>query len=232
MVENVGHRLRIKNVNLHEICIIEKVEFEKLSSFINYKDVSNAPSKYESRKFTNKSIIVSIRIIESDRNKVKEKIEDIVATCYSDKPAYFLLDNKYWCEVVLERASDELFFNTGLLTLEFTNIYGVFYGTFRRVSLPANIEVPGVIDTNMAKIKLTPTSPNGSVGIESDVINFKNVITNREIVIDLNKKIIKQLGSHVEISLDSSFFILKKGNNNINITNAEGVIEYREVVLL
>ena len=229
----IGRSLILNNtIKLHELGVVEEVTFEKLSNQTYYQDIAEAPAKFQKRHFKHKSLTFNLRVKEKDREKTKDMIDKIVGLSFSDEPISLLLDDKKWTMAILETAEDELFFENGLLVLEFTNIYGVWYGLEKTASLGTSFNVLGVINTDYGVLEITNSANTSKIQLGSTYLEPSTTLLTSPIIINLKNKTVKQLDAHVPISLNSDFFELSLGSNNITTTNASGTITYREVVAL
>lgn len=229
----IGRSLILNDtIKLHELGVVEEVTFEKLSNQTYYQDIAEAPAKFQKRHFKHKSLTFNLRVKEKDREKTKDMIDKIVGLSFSDEPISLLLDDKKWTMAILETAEDELFFENGLLVLEFTNIYGVWYGNEKTATLGTAFSVGGVVDSDYGIIKITNTANTSKIQLGINYLEPTTTLLSVPIEINLKTKTVLQSGKHVPISLNSNFFSLKLGSNTINATNASGTITYREVVAL
>ena len=229
----IGRSLILNDtIKLHELGVVEEVTFEKLSNQTYYQDIAEAPAKFQKRHFKHKPLTFNLRVKEKDREKTKDMIDKIVGLSFSDGPISLLLDDKKWTMAILETAEDELFFENGLLVLEFTNIYGVWYGNEKTAALRTAFSVGGVIDSNFGIITVTPSGISSRIQLGDDFLRMKTTLLTSPIEVNLLEKTVKQLGEHVPIDLESDFFNLKLGSNTIAASNASGTILYREVVAL
>lgn len=235
----IGHKLILnKTINLHELGVVEVTEFEKLSSTTYYKDVAERPRRYQKRHFRTKTVTVQVRVIEEKRENSKDKIDEIVGLSYSDSPIEFYLDDKKWCMAILESADSSLYFRTGLLELEFTNVYGYWLGE-EKTSIGA-INSNSIIDSTHITIEFTAMEKNVSIKntTQDEELKLTELLPYSNYRIDNYDKTAKHVLSNgntlpAELDLSSDFIKLLKGYNYISVTGASGVsIKYREVVSL
>lgn len=229
----IGRKVTIKdNINLHDLGIVEVADYNLLNIESIYKERADAPSYLQKKKRVTKSITLNIRVIKKNIAEVRKKIDEIVGLSYSGEPFSFLIDEDKYCRATLESADKSELWNSGLLTLEFTNLDGLWYGEEKIANLGSSFTVNSLIPTTFLIIKLTPTSVSPGLTFESKKMRFENALAGRIITIDNNKKTATQLNEHVTMSLDSDFFILENKRSVISATGGSGTITYREVVAL
>lgn len=229
----VGRIVAFDDINLHDIGVVESVTKENLSiELIDYVR-AEAPNVYKKFKRNSKEINVTVRIIKKyvDYPRLEKEMDKIIISLHT-KGMQWLNANGLHCEAVLVKANHKVFINSGELNLTFINYNGLFFSEEKTVNIGSKINLGLITGEEKIKIILNPTNITGKLKYRDKHIEYRNVIQGLEITIDLNRKTIKQLGKHVAITMESSFFVLENNTDVITGTNLSGKIKYREVVAL
>lgn len=229
----LGRKVIFDDTNLHELGVVESVTKENLSiELVDYVRAEK-PNVYKKFKRTSKEVTVRIRLIKGyiDYPRLELEMDKVIIKLHTTG-LKMLNVNGLYAECVLANANHKVYANTGELNLTFINYDGLFYGQEKTVNIGQGINLDLATGDERLFIKLRPNNVSGKVTLGEEYIEFRNVLRDREIIIDFNKKTIKQLGENVEITLSSTFFNLKKGQNTITGSNVTGTIHYREVVAL
>lgn len=182
----------------------------------------------------NNLITVNLRIIESNKQERNEVVKKLATSLYSAIPRKLELNDTELYNYALITGNSEIYTNTE--TKELTLIFECFdpfnYGDKKTVPLGSmfnNIghDTVGIItcitkETNLIQIKQR----------DKILMTIEHEINEGvELIIDLEKQYITLNGSSIMkfLSLDSDFFLIEHGINNIEITNvSSGSIEYQE----
>lgn len=233
----IGRKVKIKDsIELHKLGFVESANFPKLSTESIFQERTNAPSYFRKKKRKNKTVVVNLRVIKENIQKVRKTIDEIIGLSESDKPFSFVLDDEKYCNAILEDVDDSYFFNSGLLVLTFINLDGVWYGPEKTEKISAGLspsfQVKGIAETNMIEIIVRPKSGVVTLKHNGNQIIVRNAMTSTDLIIDNYNKRVTQNGDFSEIDIESNFFNFTKGNNTVTIKNADGEIKYREVLAL
>ncbi|WP_130807643.1 distal tail protein Dit [Senegalia massiliensis] len=173
-----------------------------------------------------KYIEVDIRLIEENKNKVRDKMRELAKLLYTKEPKKLVTDenDKYDIAILDGNTEFEKLLYTGSTTLVFACPDPISYGEEITETLDDNIllnngtyETKGIINvqinSNITYIKITLLDTGEFLYIEN------NFVTGDEVVIDLEKESIRKNGVLImeDLYLESDFFSIPTGEYQIKI---------------
>lgn len=228
-----GHLLIYNEIDFTKYGVVESVQYTDLDKEIIYDEIPESTPIF--RKFKNdvKVLDIDFTIITKTKDYRKNEVEGetFISKVFSKTPQLLRLNNKY-CMAIISRATKKVFGNSIHFSITMINLNGLWYGEEKTSNLSNSFDVVSFEDSTFAKIKLMPTSTAAKIILNDKFIAMKNLLANREVVIDLSFRTIKQLGDHVEIEIGSDFPTIRHGINNISSINCSGTLTYREVISL
>lgn len=227
------HKVVINGVDLSDEFIISESQYPIYSKSNIYIDRAENTPHFS--KMTDESKSVTLVFNKKDQCmgaiELQHYMEKFVATKLKTKEPTWIEVNGRFMYAILHDVSDSDMYQ-GKVTVTFMNIPGKWYGVEKIVNLGTSFTVSGVEESRMGVITITPSTTTPKVTNKSQHMSIRNALTTSPIIIDLFNKRVTQVGLMSEIDLDSDFFKLELGANNITPTNCTGSIKYREVVAL
>lgn len=225
------HKFMIGSENVNDIAIVTKVDYPLFSYTNIYTERASRPPIYRKRQEEKRIIQVELLLkdICKDPIELQKEVEALIETKFkTDEPVWIEIDDRYFYGLLESVSSVEMY--RGILTLDFADLLGNFYSEEKSTSVSTSFSLTTntVKNSSVIMFDLTPTR-NGvtvQVGVDKLIINNTN---NNNMLIDFERKTIKQNGIDVERDINSKWGTLKK-LNTIQVTNATGVIKYREVL--
>lgn len=227
------HKVVINEVDLSEEFIISEGQYPIYSKSNIYIDrVENTP---HFSKMTEESKPVTLVFNKKDQCldpiELQHYMEKFVATKLKTiEPTWIEVNGRFMYAILHDVSDSDMY--QGKVTATFMNIPGKWYGIEKIVNLGTSFTISGVEESTMGVITITPSTTAPKVTHKKLHITARNALTTRDLTIDLFRKRVTQVGLMSEIDIDSDFFKLELGINNIIPTNCTGTIKYREVVAL
>ncbi len=227
------HKVVINNIDLSQEFIISENKYPIYSQSNIYRESADNISSFY--KVTDNSKPVTFTLVKKDQCMdsitLQQYMEVFVATKLKTKDPTWIEVNGRFMYAILHDVSDSDMYQ-GKVTVTFMNIPGKWYGVEKIVNLGTSFTVSGVEESTMGVITITPSTTNPKVTHKNLHMTVRNALTTSDITIDLFRKRVTQVGLMSEIDIDSDFFKLDLGSNNITPTNCTGTIKYREVLAL
>ena len=225
------HKFMIGSENINDIAIVTKVDYPLFSYTNIYTERASRPPIYRKRQEEKRIIQVELLLkdICKDPIELQKEVEALIETKFkTDEPVWIEIDDRYFYGLLESVSSVEMY--RGILTLDFADLLGNFYSEEKSTSVSTSFSLTTntVKNSSVIMFDLTPTRTGVTVqvGVDKLIINNTN---NNNMLIDFERKTIKQNGIDVERDINSKWGTLKK-LNTIQVTNATGVIKYREVL--
>ena len=225
------HKFMIGSENVNDIAIVTKVDYPLFSYTNIYTERASRPPIYRKRQEEKRIIQVELLLkdICKDPIELQKEVEALIETKFkTDEPVWIEIDDRYFYGLLESVSSVEMY--RGILTLDFADLLGNFYSEEKSTSVSTSFSLTTntVKNSSVIMFDLTPTRTGVTVqvGVDKLIINNTN---NNNMLIDFERKTIKQNGIDVERDINSKWGTLKK-LNTIQVTNATGVIKYREVL--
>lgn len=227
------HKVVINGVDLSEEFIISESQYPIYSKSNIYIDRAENTPHFS--KMTDESKPVTLVFNKKDQCldpiALQHYMEKFVATKLKTKEPTWIEVNGRFMYAILHGVADSDMYQ-GKVTVTFMNIPGKWYGVEKIVNLGTSFTVTGVEESTMGVITITPSTTTPKATYKKLHMTVRNALTTSDITIDLYRKRVTQVGLMSEIDIDSDFFKLDLGSNNITPTNCTGTIKYREVVAL
>lgn len=227
------HKVVINGIDLSDEFIISEGQYPIYSKSNIYIDRAENTPHFS--KMTDESKPVTLVFNKKDQCvgsiELQHYMENFVATKLKTKEPTWIEVNGRFMYAILHDVSDSDMYQ-GKVTVTFMNIPGKWYGIEKTVNLGIGFTVNGVEETTMGVITITPSTTTPKVTYKKLHMTVRNALTTSDITIDLYRKRVTQVGLMSEIDIDSDFFKLELGSNNITPTNCTGTIKYREVIAL
>lgn len=227
------HQIKITNKKISDKFWISKIAYPIFSYSNIYKKASATTESFEKRYKNSKDIEVTFVLEDtcSDYLKKQHDIESFAANeLLIKEPTWADIDGRFALIITDDINMERLYDN--LVTVTYKNLLGSFYSEEKSISLPGNINLHGIEDTDVFAITLIPTSNVELKNISTGQGIYLTDPAKRKIDIDFLYKTISSAGQYVPLDLNSRFFMLKLGDNNISLKGASGSLKYREVLSL
>lgn len=225
------HKFMIGSENVNDIAIVTKVDYPLFSYTNIYTERASRPPIYRKRQEEKRIIQVELLLkdICKDPIELQKEVEALIETKFkTDEPVWIEIDDRYFYGLLESVSSVEMY--RGILTLDFADLLGNFYSEEKSTSVSTSFSLTTntVKNSSVIMFDLTPTRNGVTVQVGVDKLIINNT-SNNNMLIDFERKTIKQNGIDVERDINSKWGTLKK-LNTIQVTNATGVIKYREVL--
>ena len=193
---------------------------------------------HRSAEIGEKEILVAVRLIQSSRLAVMDKVHHIAGKLYSEKPAKLVTrgDNLYDMAILSGETDIEQLLYTGRADLLFINYEGLQYGNrvLQSITSGAAQTIQGTYKTR-AIIKITLTAAAASGFTLSNTTTGKSIKLNGSfasgnvLTFNLENESVMLGTNLIMAQVDyniTRFFDLVPGNNTLTWTNGTATLDY------